>query len=166
MPGSMANEWVRDDLPDLLWPLCLVALHGDRGVVFYRAFQELVIDVVGLGRINELDIAVDGRPTSLERLPVETRDGIVESLRGHHHFAEPATEEVLGVLRMYEDLPGRWLLVDPWTAKEEELEESVNWLARAIVKIVGDRHVNALVKASTPGGCGPALGAACPQSWV
>jgi hypothetical protein len=151
MPGSMANEWARDDLPDLLWPLCLVALHGDRGVVFYRRFQELVIDVVGLGRIDELDIAVDGRLTSLERIPVETRNGIVEALRGHHHFAELLTEEVLGVLRMYEDLPGRWLLVDPWTAKEEELEESVNWLARAIVKIVGDRHLNALVKASTFG---------------
>lgn len=151
MPGSMANEWVRDDLPDLLWPLCLVALHGDRGIVYYREFQELVIDVVGQDRIDELNIAVDGRLTSLERIPVETRKDIVEVLRGHHRFGELLTEEVLGVMRMYEDLPGQWLLVDPWTHDEDDREESMNWLARSIVAVVGDRHLNALVKASTFG---------------
>jgi len=151
MPGSMSNEWVRDDLPDLLWPLCLVALHGDRGIVDYREFQELVIDVVGPDRIDELDLAVDGRLTSLQHIPVEIRDGIVEAFQGHRRFEELLTEEVLGVMRMYEDLPGQWLLVDPWTAEGDNLEESMNWLARAIVTVVGDRHLNALVKAPTFG---------------
>lgn len=151
MPGSMANEWVRDDLPDLLWPLCLVAQLGDRGLVYYREFQELVIDVVGKEEVDELNIAVDGKLTSLERIPVGARDDIVEAFRGHHRFGELLTREILGVMRMYENLPGGWLLVDPWTSKQNDLEESMNWLAQAIVTVVGDRHLNALVKASTFG---------------
>jgi len=58
MPGSMANDWVRDDLPDLLWPLCLVALHGDRGGVYYREFQELVIGAVGEEQDDDLQVIV------------------------------------------------------------------------------------------------------------
>lgn len=152
MAGSMANEWVRDDLPDLLWPLCLAALHGDPGLVYYREFQELVIQTVGQEQIDELDVAVDGRLTSLDRTPVEIRDDIVEALRDHHRFEELLPEEILGVMRMYGDLPGRWLLVDPWTVVgESHLEEPMNFLARAVVTVVGDRHLNAIVKAATFG---------------
>lgn len=152
MPGSMANEWVRDDLPDLLWPLCLAALHGDPGLVYYREFQELVIQAVGQERIDEMEIAVDGRLTSLEGIPVEIRDDIVEAFRVHYRFEELLPEEILGVMRMYDDLPGRWLLIDPWVdVRGDEVEEAMNWLARAIVTVVGDRHLNALVKASTFG---------------
>jgi len=152
MPGSMANDWVRDDLPDLLWPVCLAALHGDPGLVYYREFQELMVEAVGQEGIDELEIAVDGRLTSIERIPVEIRDDIIEVFRSHRHIEELLPEEILGVMRMYEELPGGWLLVDPWTAVgEDDLEESMNWLARTIVTVVGDRHLNALVKASTFG---------------
>lgn len=152
MPGSMTNDWVRDDLPDLLWPLCLVALHGDSGIVYFREFQELVIDVVDVDQIDELDITVDGRLTSIERIPAEIRDEIVEALRRHYRFAELLPREILGVVRLYDDLPGRWLLVDPWLDLEaEDVEASMNHLARAMVTVVGDRHLNALVKAATFG---------------
>ena len=98
MAGSMANEWVRDDLPDLLWPLCLAALYGDPGLVYYREFQELVIQAAGQERIDELDVAVDGRLTSIERIPAEIRDDIIESLRDHHRFEELLPEEIHGPL--------------------------------------------------------------------
>lgn len=152
MRGSMANDWVRDDLPDLLWPLCLVALHGDSGAVYFRELQELVIDVVGADEIDELDIAVDGRLTSIERIPVEIRDEIIEALRRHYRFAELLSGEILGVVRLYDDLPGRWLLVDPWhDVDADDDEASMNQLGGAIVKVVGDRHLNALVKVTTFG---------------
>lgn len=152
MPGTMANEWVRDDLPDLLWPLCLAVLHGDQGLVYYRQFQELVIEVLGQEPVDELKIAVDGRLTSLERIPVEIRGEIIEALRNRSRVEKLLPKEILGVMRMYEDLPGGWLLVDPWAAVEgDDLEESMNWLARAIVTVVSERHLNALVKASTFG---------------
>lgn len=34
---SVMNDWVIEDLPDLLWMDCLVHLHRDRGARLFRS---------------------------------------------------------------------------------------------------------------------------------
>lgn len=152
LPGSTPNDWSRDDLPDLLWPLMLVSVKGDEAAVTFRQFQELFISAAGEGVIEKLGLACDGRLTSLERVPAEAREELLSRVRDHPDLDEFLPSAVIGVLRLYPSLPGSWILVAPWRDRESPSpEESLNFLARSLVRVISDRHLNALVKTAPLG---------------
>ena len=152
LSGSIANDWVRDDLPDLLWPLCLVATHGDSGAVLYRELQESVIGLIEKSGADGSQITIDGRLTTLEAVPDEVRNDIVELVRNHPRFSDLISPEVVGVMTLYPDMPGSWLLAEPWDDVDAiESEAAMNHIAEAMVEVASDRHLNALVKTSTFG---------------
>jgi len=75
------SDWVRTDLPDLLWPVVLVVLHGDQGAAGFGRIQDLVIEALGKDLVDESAIEFDGRLTSLERIPEEHRPAVVHFFR-------------------------------------------------------------------------------------
>lgn len=145
------SEWARDDLPDLLWPLVLISVAGDEtGALFGRA-QDAVLQVIPGTSLEESGAALDGRLTSLERFSDEDRARLVKAFRAIDIRSRLFPPELLGVLLLYEDLPGRWLVVDPWFegAKLPTPDESINYLAEAVVTAIADPSANAMVKASS-----------------
>lgn len=142
------SEWVRDDLPDLLWPLLLAVVEGDEcGALIGRA-QEAVLEEIPSASMDQSRAGLDGRLTSLERFPDEERSRLVEKFRKLPLRSRFFPPELLGVLSLYEDLPGRWLLVDPWTEGVEvpTRDDSINFLAEAVVMAIADAGLNAMIK--------------------
>ena len=63
------EDWVRDDLPDLLWPALVLAQRGTKfGVSFVRWQDAVQRDLKGQVDIKILAECLDGRLTSLDRL--------------------------------------------------------------------------------------------------
>lgn len=57
--------------------------------------------------------------------------------------------QLVAALRLYEaPIPGSWLLIDPWTdvGVDVDPDEALQFLVRAIARMVGDPHAEALVK--------------------
>jgi hypothetical protein len=75
------SDWVNDDLPDLIWPVLLIAWRGDEGIVRFRRVQELVIDVVGDEALDGHGIECDGRLTSIEAIPEILRPRLLNARR-------------------------------------------------------------------------------------
>jgi hypothetical protein len=150
---TVISDWIRDDLPDLMWPLVVALLEGDSAASLIGKAQQAVIDVVPEEILHESGAALDGRLTSVERFPVEWRDPVIGSLRtrGLGERAFPAT--LVGVLDLYEGAPGGWLMVDPWDQGDAKPspEEAMVFLASAVVEAVKDSQLDALVKAPTFG---------------
>lgn len=149
LPGFTASDWVTADLPDLFWPLLLVAKFGDRGAFVMSQAQQAVVAAVGRDALAESGEDFDGRLTSLERISGH-RSVIASSLYAHPLADEIFDSSVLGIARQYgEALPGLWLFEGRLKRAETiSDEDALNALALAIVDVVGDRHLNALVKAA------------------
>lgn len=146
LPGTLMNDWARDDLPDLLWPLMLVAEDGDAAAVAFRRFQEVVLRSVD-SSTESPEFSCDGRLTSLERFPPYLRTQLLADFVGRTDASLLFAPSILGVFRLYPSIPGSWLLVEPWkSSKCPSEEESLNFLAGSIVKVLSDRHLNALTK--------------------
>lgn len=137
------KDWVQDELPDLLWPLALVAMHGDRaGGLLGRAMT--AAHAIGGG---DHKVVLDGRLTSAEQIPEPHRGKIVELFASspEHHLLVPP--ELIGVVRTYNDVPGTWLFDHPWEPSAAADEDSaLSFLAWALARVVGDGHMEALVK--------------------
>ncbi len=147
------SEWARDDLPDLLWPLVLVEAIGEGiGAVIGRAQDATLKEVAG-DSLDRTGAALDGRLTSLDRFPADERKKLVERFKVLSDRALLFPPELLGVLALYENLPGAWLLLDPWRASSAvpDADDSVNLLARAVVRAIVDPSANAMIKAATIG---------------
>lgn len=142
------SEWARDDLPDLLWSLVLAALEGREAAALFRKAQEAVLEVIPAESLVASGAALDGRLTSLERFPEEDRPQVVQALTDFPEHARLLPPQLIGVLKLYEQLPGRWLVVEPWEASNSapSPDESVNFLAHAIVSVIADAGLNAVTK--------------------
>lgn len=145
LDGFIANDWIRDDAPDLLWPLLLVGLDGASGSIAFGRFQESAVDALADETTQAGTVVLDGRLTSLERVPTEHRAAIIELVRADDRV-ELLPDLVLAALGLYEDPPGGWLLVDPWPRPEVPIETVLQTVADALVSVATDRHLNALVK--------------------
>lgn len=149
-PQTTANDWFRDDLPDLLWPLMLVGVRGRSGSAAMGRLQERVIGLVEKGELAESDLQLDGRLTSLEACTPRAREVLLALLENEELRASVIPAEVVGVLRIYSDVPGAWLLVDPWGGLDgvPDFDDATKLLTDAMVGALGDRHLNALTKAA------------------
>ncbi len=148
-PSLMALEqfqladWVRDDLPDMLWPAALIALEGDRGGIRFGRLQQDVNRVLA----PEL-VALDGRLTSLEAVPVGSRATVLPTLQREISDAGAMPGLLLAALRLYPDLPGRWLLVDAFDYRHDEHapDDALSFLSEVVRVVAIDGHREALLK--------------------
>jgi hypothetical protein len=117
--------------------------------------QELIIDAVGGEILDTYSIEFDGRLTSIDAVPEVLRPKILATFEESGVVADAMPPALLPVLRLYDDVPGAWLLLDPFadTDTEPAADEAANVLLRAMVDVIGDGHLNALVK-SAPFGWG------------
>ena len=137
------GDWVRDDLPDLFWPILYLAENGTSGAIKFVRWQEAVQhDLAGLVEPRPLAAGLDGRLTSLDRLV-----GWVPAARAR--IKQRAFEfgllpdSVATVMASYPDRPAAWLIdLDARLAGQEE----INLLARAILQTLHDRHREAVIK--------------------
>lgn len=132
--------------------MILVAVHGDGGAKRIASAQAVLIKMLDDSLLDDPAYAFDGRLTSIEAIPPEMREAVLAEFRKGRRFTDLIGPEVTGVLSLYPDSPGRWLLVDPWLGEEiPSPEDSMDLLREAIVSVLMDRHTNALVKSGTVG---------------
>jgi hypothetical protein len=145
------SEWARDDLPDLLWPLVLVELAGDETGALIGRVQEAVLKGCERGALEVTGAAIDGRLTSLERFRDDQRRQLVRTFEVSTDRSQVFPPELVGVLSLYDDVPGAWLLLNPWRGSSSipSADDSINLLAQAVVAAIAEPSANAMVKAST-----------------
>ncbi len=146
--ATRASDWVRDDLPDLLWPLLLASRLGDPSAALFRQVQEVVIETIGADDLDKHQIAFDGRLTSIEAVPKALRPTLVSGIRESGLAESAIPPEIRGVLAMYEGVPGAWLLLEPFRVSDHRLDpdEPTLVLLRGMVDVIRDAHLNALAK--------------------
>lgn len=144
---TILSDWSRDDLPDLLWPLSLVLIHGDAGARRMSDAQGAILTAVSGDELDNAGAPVDGRLTSLERIPRRLRADVRRALRTLPFEVFPP--ELIGVTQLFDDVPGAWAL-NSFEGHEADLDATANLLADAIVS-AADTRLTALVKTAPIG---------------
>jgi hypothetical protein len=138
------EDWLKDDLPDLLWPALVLAEQGNQGVRRFVRWQEAVQDrLAHLGDTDLVAESLDGRLTHLsvlsERLPGAANVIFEEATR-----CGLLSAKVRRALSSYPYLPAPWLTgqaeVQPPGRRELE------FIRDALVGVMKDRHREALLK--------------------
>ena len=137
------EDWVRDDLPDLLWPVLVLAeLGNDQAVRFVRWQAEVLAEIKGKAEPRFIAECLDGRLTGLERLAgaVPEAKTIIKS-----HAAKRGllSDGVRRALSSYPYRPAEWLTnmeVEPPGMPE------IKMLATAVLEVMKDEHRESLIK--------------------
>lgn len=137
------GDWVRDDLPDLLWPVLLLAHRGTAAARDFIRWQAAVQgDFRDAAEPSALAECLDGRLTNLDRL-VDLRPGADAIIRQRADELELLPPPVSAVLSTYPERPAAWLVEgDPRPPSTDE----VDLVARALVEAIGDGHREAVIK--------------------
>ncbi|MFI7430159.1 DUF5677 domain-containing protein [Micromonospora sp. NPDC049836] len=137
------GDWVRDDLPDLLWPVLALAELGSTGAIRFVRWQGAVQrDLAGRAEPKVLADGLDGRLTSLDRLIEQVPDArSVVRDRAVEHGLLP--QSVAAALASYPERPAGWL-VDLDIAPPGQSE--VDLLTRAVLEALRDGHREAIIK--------------------
>lgn len=148
LEATVLADWFRDDLPDLLWPAALIGLEGEVGLKRFIGWQQQVVRTFGTQSIDLSSLHLDGRLTSLEMSEEMSRERVVSALSEGMITAFVLPDPLLAAFRLYDSLPGRWLLVDPWLKSELKVseDEALSYLSKAIVACVSDGHKEAMLK--------------------
>lgn len=89
---------------------------------------------------------MDGRLTSLEAVEATIRTKVESRLIEELRDSGALPEALSAALRLYEQPPGGWLLVDPWPSPEISEDDALEFLAEILVKCAADGHREAMVK--------------------
>lgn len=137
------GDWVRDDLPDLLWPALLLAHRNTgaaRGFVLWQSAVQR--DLEGLVEPRVLAECLDGRLTSLDRL-IGVHPGADVTVKQRAEELDLLPVPVAGALATYPERPAAWLV-------DGELrppgQDEIDLIAKAILDLVSDGHREAVVK--------------------
>ena len=137
------GDWVRDDLPDLLWPVLVLSelgtAEGHRFLRWQKAVQDDLAGNTGADFIAE---CLDGRLTSLDRLAAQV-PGARAAARGRAEEFGLLPESVTKALDSYPLRPARWLTGDGTTPPGQE---EIDLLARAVLSVLTDGHREAVIK--------------------
>ncbi|MET4613348.1 hypothetical protein ABIC28_004349 [Rhodococcus sp. PvR044] len=140
---SVAN-WLKDDLPDLLWPALVLVELGNDGVrqfvKWQKAVQEWLAHHDEGGWVAEL---LDGRLTHLAVLVDKFPDAsaiVVDEARRHGLLSEG----VRGALVSYPYLPARWLVGDVEVTPPQQ--QDLELIRDAVLGVMQDDHREALLK--------------------
>lgn len=137
------GDWVRDDLPDLLWPALVLSEHGNssarRFVHWQKAVQQ---DLKKSAKLTFLADCLDGRLSNLERLSARVplaRKVVRERALEHGLLTAPVSD----ALSSYFYRPAEWLVdSEPTPPRQQDIDV----LARALIGILKDSHRESLVK--------------------
>ncbi|MGW0177318.1 DUF5677 domain-containing protein [Rhodococcus sp. NPDC003322] len=140
---SVAN-WLKDDLPDLIWPALVLAELGNDGARQFVKWQEAVQERLAHhdegGWVAEL---LDGRLTHLavlvDKFPDASAIAVDEARR---HGLLP--EGVRGALVSYPYLPARWLVGDVEVTPPHQ--QDLELIRDAVLGVMQDDHREALLK--------------------
>jgi hypothetical protein len=137
------EDWVRDDLPDLLWPVLTLSELGTAEAVRFLRWQKAVQGDLS-EKVEPRFIAecLDGRLTGLARLAAQVPEAkAVVKARAEESGLLP--ESVASVLASYPHRPAEWL-IDRKTASPGQ--EEIDLLARAVIGVLKDEHREAVIK--------------------
>jgi hypothetical protein len=137
------GDWVRDDLPDLLWPILLASHGGNDAIRAFVKWQKAVIgDLAPAVEPKLLAEGLDGRLTSVDGLVAacpEAKEVVLARARDLQML--PAG--IVAVLAAFPERPASWLgELEPRLPSQSD----INFLALALVEVLGDGHRESLVK--------------------
>lgn len=138
-----AGDWVRDDLPDLLWPILVLCelgtAEGRRFVRWQKAVQD---DLSGSAEPGFLAECLDGRLTSLDRLDARVPEARAAA-RTRAEELGLLPRRVRKALDSYPRRPARWL-----TGRETASpgHDEIDLLGRAVLDVLRDGHREAVIK--------------------
>ena len=136
-------DWVRDDLPDLLWPALVLARRGtDASRDFVRWQAGVQRDLEGDVEATVLAEGLDGRLTSLDRL-VAVHPGAEVSLKQRAMEFDLLPDPVASVLETFPERPASWL-VDG--AVRPPSQDDIDLLVGALLGVIRDGHREAVIK--------------------
>lgn len=137
------GDWVRNDLPDLLWPVLILSELGTAEVVRFVRWQKAVLeDLDGEAEPQFIAECLDGRLTSLDRLAAQvSRAKVVVKARAEERGLFP--DSVVGALASYPLRPAEWLVDHEMTPPGQE---ELDLLARAVLGVLRDGHREAVIK--------------------
>ena len=137
------GDWVRDDLPDLLWPVLTLSELGTREAVRFVRWQKAVLtDLAGHADASFLAECLDGRLTSLDRLVAQVpiaKAAIKE--RAAEWGILP--DRVAMALASYPLRPAEWLIDLEMTPPGQS---EIDLLAKAVLEVLKDEHREAVIK--------------------
>lgn len=140
---SVAN-WLKDDLPDLIWPALVLAELGNDGarqfVKWQKAVQERLAHHDEGAWVAEL---LDGRLTLLVVLADRFPDAsaiVVDEARRHDLLSEGVRDALVS----YPYLPARWLVGDVEVTPSHQ--QDLELIRDAVLGVMQDDHREALLK--------------------
>jgi hypothetical protein len=137
------EDWARDDLPDLLWPVLTLSELGTAQAVRFVRWQKAVQhDLLGKAEPRLIGECLDGRLTSLDRLAAQVPEAKA-AVKARVEECGLLPESVANVLASYPLLPAKWLVDREMTAPGQE---EIDLLARAAIGVLGDGHREAVIK--------------------
>lgn len=137
------GDWVRDDLPDLLWPVLTLAELGSSAALRFVRWQGAVQrDLAGRTEPSVLADGLDGRLTSLDRL-VEKVPDARGFIRDRARELGLLPQSVARALASYPERPAAWLVDLDFTPPDQP---EVDLLARAILEALRDGHRESIIK--------------------
>lgn len=140
------SDWYKQDFPDLLWPAVLGKLFGNESALNFRQIQQFVLDRAG----KDTSVVFDGRLTSLDDISADIRTQIIGFLAKHPKREKYIPKQLVSILRLYDDVPGSWLLIDPWEADDgDQTEPSLQLLFDTAMLVVVDNHASSLAQLPT-----------------
>ncbi len=136
-------DWVRDDLPDLLWPVLVLSdLGTSAGVRFVRWQKAVQDDLAGKAEVTFVAECLDGRLTSLDRLVARVPDAVtVVTARAKEH--DLLAKAVTSVLDSYTHRPAAWLTGYEAAAPGQD---QISFLGGAVLEVLTDGHREAVIQ--------------------
>ena len=137
------GDWVRDDLPDLLWPVLTLSELGTAEAVRFVHWQKAVQeDLSRKAAPSFIADCLDGRLTSLDRLAAQVPEAraVVKAWADERGLLP---ESVANAMASYPLRPAEWL-VDREMAPQGQHE--IDLLARAVLGVLKDGHREAVIK--------------------
>jgi hypothetical protein len=137
------GDWVRDDLPDLLWPVLILSELGTAEAVRFVRWQKAVQeDLSGKAEARFIAECLDGRLTSLDRLAAQVPEArAVVKARAEERGLLP--QSVANALTSYPLRPAEWLVDREMTPPGQE---DIDLLAQAVLDVLEDGHREAVIK--------------------
>ncbi|RIR68675.1 hypothetical protein D2E59_05695 [Mycobacteroides abscessus] len=136
-------DWVRDDLPDLLWPvLVLSELGSDQAVRFVRWQGRVLAELEGSIEPAFLAECLDGRLSGLQRLSTRNPD-VIDVVTAHASRLGLLSDGVRRTLSSYPGRPAEWLT---GLGMEPPGESEIDRLATAVLAAMTDGHREAIIK--------------------
>lgn len=133
--GAILTDWVRDDFPDLLWIALLIEQEGDGGARLISSLQQEWLEQT---RDAEYSSELDGKLSSLERMPAPARNDFL-NLISRHDSARIVPKALRTVAAWYPDMPGRWAFAEIGAPSASDLDEMLDTLVRALLLCLGRR---------------------------